>query len=263
MNRFQYCLRTSFIVCLLIGGSWVHKSYGQSMPEIDGDLGEWTQEFTQVPKQNWYYALAYTDSALYVGMAILDVEIQYHILMCGLTCWLQPKGGKKQQKGIRFPVGLPEEQKPSDSDALIWYVEELSSTKKDAILAVSGLEMINFYGNHETTWGNNLREDGVQVQLGMNAGGDLLYELMIPRSIIPEYWSSDKQTKKFDIEWETGTLGRPKDIRGQDAIGISGGATSNPYQPGGESLRSIHAKQDQYRAYAKARKAKIKGLILK
>ena len=229
-------------------------------PVIDGDLAEWKQEFLKVPKENWYYAISYDEQAIYVAMAILDAEAQYQILMCGLTCWVIEKGGKKNRKGLRFPRGLPEKQQPSDTESLMWYLEELAANKQEAILAVEGMELINFYGKQEANWGKNLREDGLQAQLGMNAEGDMLYELRLPRDLFAAFW--EQQSRNFSLMWETGALGRPKDIAGRDVIGISGGSTSNPRIYDGETVRNIHARQDQYRAYAKPRRFHLKKLKL-
>ncbi|MEM7368785.1 MAG: hypothetical protein AAF587_09275 [Bacteroidota bacterium] len=263
-------LSTYFLCFFLLGRLTVAPCQSSSsfvkqsdIPIVDGDLSDWEDIFVKHKKENWFYGLIYDEQAIYVGMAILDPDIQYQLLMTGLTCWLEIGKDKKNKKGVRFPTGSPENQRPTDSESLIWYIEELAKNKQTVIGELAGLELINVRSQKQTLWGDNVRDDGLAVQVGMNAEGDLLYELRLPRTLFPELWHSEtEKATKFSLYWETGSLGRPKDIAGKDVIGITGGTTSNPAIYGGESVRSIHAKQDQYRAYASPRQLKLKNLIL-
>lgn len=269
MPNLSLKLFCSLFLMILLTSICSRTAYGQGtasftkmseVPTVDGDLSDWEDVFVKHKKENWYYGLISDDQAIYIGMAILDLDLQYQLLMTGMTCWVSYD---KQEKGIHFPTGMPEKQRPDNTESLMWYIEELAETKETVIREVAGMELLNFSGTESSLWGNNLREDGLNAQLGMNSEGDILYELRIPRELFPELWTdTGSKPTRFNLTWETGSLGRPKDIAGRDVIGISGGTTSNPSVYGGETVRNIHARQDQYRAYASPRKLKLKKLSL-
>lgn len=227
-----------------------------SLPVVDGQWEEWEAE--QWPKSEQEYAFSHTDSLLYVAIRLSDQQLQQQILLCGLTLWIGKKPKMPHGKGIGFPVGTPEELRPQDSQQFLWVIRELEGHMPQEVNNVEGMELHNIYGNSETTWGSHTRENGLRAAIGRDRQERMVIEWAIPLELVVD--QQDKK-RRFDLWWETGKLGRPKDVYGGDAVAISGGSISNPDRVGGESLRMLQARQDRYREFANQKELRLRKLF--
>jgi hypothetical protein len=74
--------------------------------KVDGLATDWS-EFQPVAKDvRLSIGLASDADHLYLALASSDAPTSMQIIQQGLIVWFDPKGGKKQQLGIRYPVGM-------------------------------------------------------------------------------------------------------------------------------------------------------------
>ncbi|MEM7656921.1 MAG: hypothetical protein AAF399_12385 [Bacteroidota bacterium] len=231
---------------------------GEASPRIDGTWEAWPAP-QPLDREGVEYALQSGDTTLFIGMRISDQQLQQQILLCGLTLWVGKKPKIPHGKGIGFPVGTPEELRPQDSQRFLWVIRELEGKMNQEVGNVEGMELVNIYGGGEKTWGSHQRESGLRAAIGRDKNERMVIEWAIPLVLI-----EDKMDKKgrFDLWWQTGKLGRPKDVYGGDAVGLSGGALSNPDRVGGETLRMIQARQDRYREFASRKEFRLRKLFV-
>lgn len=220
-----------------------------SFPRADGEQPEWTTKLYQSEKTGMIYTVGQTDSLLFVGLEIHDPTVRDQILLTGMTLYILPKGKKKLRKGITYPLGLPEDDRTNHPDVLREQRAELP--KQLRFMASLGLELVNFYGDNEKTWGSQDNKAGIRTAINISPLGVLIYEAVIPLEFVltaPEETYYPEAKNYFDIRIETGSLGRPE-IRGDMGVGIS--STPNPRQvtPAGSYDRGIQGILEEYRAF--------------
>jgi hypothetical protein len=78
-----------------------------SPPEVDGSVSDWEGAVQPVEERDGL-ALGVTNDgeALYVSLIVRDQELVRQIARDGLVLWLDPEGGKRQQVGVQYPLGL-------------------------------------------------------------------------------------------------------------------------------------------------------------
>lgn len=223
----------------------------QSRPYlVDGKAQNWP-ELTIDEKSGFTYGLSSDSSYLYLSLKIGGLQLQNQIFLAGLTCWIDKKG----KKGIRFPIGVPEEQRPRDPNLFDTYLAELQNDKYQRVNELFSLELVGFYGGKELTWGEAKNEGGMNASVGFDMEDALVYELAIPRTVL------EKPEKGITLILESGVLGRPR-LHAWDAVGISGGAVTNPGRVETTKIRTYQYKLERYREYTIAKRLKIKKIRL-
>lgn len=74
---------------------------------IDGQRSEWAGRFEIPKKENFAIGVSNDKNYLYFAISSLDQGFERFLAVRGLTLWLDIKGGKRQQLGIRFKGRVP------------------------------------------------------------------------------------------------------------------------------------------------------------
>ena len=81
----------------------------------DGQRSEWTGRF-QIPEgESFALGLSNDKNYLYLAISSIDQDFQRQLAMGGLTLWLDSKGGKRQDLGIRFDGVSPQNKRSGRS----------------------------------------------------------------------------------------------------------------------------------------------------
>ncbi len=85
---------------------------------IDGNLDEWSSNANSFEEERITIAVRNDDRFLYVGVRSANPDILRRAVGGGLTVWIDPRGGKDQVLGIRYPKGFgPDRGREPGSDA--------------------------------------------------------------------------------------------------------------------------------------------------
>lgn len=83
---------------------------------IDGDSGDWPGPLKPIEENHPLMAAAMNDGQfLYLVLSTSDSTERRQILRQGLIVWFDPSGGEKKHFGVKYPVGVPPEERPSRS----------------------------------------------------------------------------------------------------------------------------------------------------
>ncbi|MDW3647247.1 MAG: hypothetical protein R8P61_09295 [Bacteroidia bacterium] len=211
------------------------------------------------------YALAFShgQGKLYVCLEVYDLKWQSHILLTGMTLWIDEKGKKKKNKGIHYPTGYKQREILSDPMRFREVLEAVQDQKNEIAEKLVSMELLNFYGKDSRTWGKTNNPDAINVKLVFDEAGSMIYEAAIPLEAVfsEKEVYADQNSKGFSIGWETGELGRPE-LRGDDAVGLSGSNPANPVKFNSEWDRNFQKELNNYRQYAVPEKFWIKRMKL-
>ncbi|MEZ4825662.1 MAG: hypothetical protein R3C61_05110 [Bacteroidia bacterium] len=212
----------------------------------------------QKPEDGWVCTTENTDSVLTIRLTITDPVIKDQILITGLTLMVFPDGKKKNFRGIHYPLGTPEEARTNDPGQLREQRLELHSDPLSAVRAMDQLELINFYGKGEYTWGSSQNPGSVEAALQLKGWDTLIYTVKFPHDLIPT--RTDGSDYKFiQLAFETGKLGRPV-IRGDMGVGMAG--VGGTYSTTGTYDRAMQEYLDEYRLFSVSSKHRVKQVIL-
>jgi len=196
---------------------------------IDGHLTEW-QENMIVPK-NSHVGIGFMndESHLYISLTTMDRNTIMQVLTRGFTVWVDPKGGKKQHFGIRYPMNRSmggfrqmmqnREQNPRDYD---FFIRELLTGQNE-------IEIIGPEKNQIARLGT-FNPAGINMSMMYNEG-ILTYEMKIPlnRTENNMYAISAEPGKNIGVGFMTKEIDRGA-MKSQRQ---SGGGTSGGGMPGG------------------------------
>ena len=126
---------------------------------LDGKVSEWpAQKFETDPASEFKYAIDNDKQNLYLVLTITSFREQMKIMHQGMNLYIDPKGKKKEGKGIEFPVTRDQ----SAADMLAAYrnqgnestVQESPEQRKTAMRAMRaemalGLNSIKVFGFSE------------------------------------------------------------------------------------------------------------------
>jgi hypothetical protein len=166
---------------------------------IDGSDAEWIKPLPYYDKKEKVsYAVTNDKNNLYIMLSARGTDEQEKILAGGLTVWINNQAEKANSEavGIAYPTG----HKPSRESAIMnqarpdLYPEKQHSTEDDlAAYTLYGFSKEETVQNYTTGQTN---PEGVQVKIGFNSLGELIYEAMIPLSSIYPQNSSGNFTGK-------------------------------------------------------------------
>ena len=197
---------------------------------IDGKLDEW-QENMIVPK-NSHVGVGFMndDSNIYLTLTTMDRNSIMQALTRGFTVWIDPKGGKKQHFGIRYPMNRNiggfrqmmqnREQNSRDYD---FFIRELLTGQNEIEIIGSEKDQIARMGIHNPA--------GLHVK-PMYKNGVFTYEMKIPlrRSTENLFAVNVKPGKKIGVGFTTPEMDRSS-MRSSKAS--RGGGMSGGKMPGG------------------------------
>jgi len=230
--------------------------------EIDAKAENWLS-LTYAEDSSYAYAFSHNNPHLHVCLQVFDLKLQNHILLTGMTLWLDETGKKKQKKGIHYPTGYKQQEILRDPMRFREILEAIQLQKHEIAEKLVSLELVNFVEKGSRTWGKAFNPDAIQIKLDFAEDGSMIYEANIPLALVFENSSvyTDKNSKGFSLGWETGELGRPE-LRGDDAVGLSGSNPANPTKFNTDWDRSFQRELNIYRSYAVPEKIWIKRVIL-
>lgn len=90
------------------GGVKLESSWREQKITVDGRDGEWGDKYF-FDKEGAILGLANDDEHMYLFLSTTDRALQMKLLRQGFTVSFDPKGGKKSKFGVRYPLGLNEE----------------------------------------------------------------------------------------------------------------------------------------------------------
>lgn len=229
---------------------------------VDGIQENWPE--LQMAEDSIYaMGFSHGKGRLYVCLEVYDLKWQNHILLTGMTLWMDEKGKKKKGKGIHYPTGYKQKDILSDPMRFREVLEAVQDQKNEIAEKLVSMELLNFYGKDSRTWGKNDNPGAINVKLVFDEAGSMIYEAAIPLEAVfsEEEVYADQDSKGFSIGWETGELGRPE-LRGDDAVGLSGSNPANPVKFNSEWDRNFQRELNIYRLYAVPEKIWIKRMKL-
>ncbi|MEE9465409.1 MAG: hypothetical protein V3W14_07565 [Candidatus Neomarinimicrobiota bacterium] len=218
-------------------------------PAIDGDLSDWPGGLVPLQPAPVAVALANDHDHLYIALTVNDRMLSRRIMMGGFTIWLDPKGGRKQRLGIRFPIGPW--QGPGNSQRMEFDVDSGPRWEQFA-LALEQVEVVG-PGKNET---RVFPAVGGAVSAMITGGPDGLdYELRIPLRAGPDWpvdlLSNDGQYFGLGLETKTfnrgkrpgggrsGGMAPPGGGRGRDGRGGFGGRSMGRNNLGGHRPKPL------------------------
>ena len=81
---------------------------------IDGDNGEWPGPLVAVEENHPLLTAAVNDGQdLYIVLSTNDPALRRQIFRQGLIVWFDPSGSDKKHFGLKYPVGVPPEERES------------------------------------------------------------------------------------------------------------------------------------------------------
>ena len=170
---------------------------------IDGSDADWAKPLPFYDKKEKVsYAITNDKNNLYIMLSAKGVDEQHKIIEGGLTVWINNQAEKANSEavGIGFPTG----RKPSRESAIMaearpdQYQEKKHSLEDD-------LSAYTLYGfNKDTTVQNfdadQANEEGIQVKIGFNTAGEMIYEALVPlASIYPQNSSHNFSGKSLAV----------------------------------------------------------------
>lgn len=79
---------------------------------IDGRHEDWQDALTYLKDQNLSIGILNDDTDLYLCMVTSDMGLESRLVMQGLILWFDASGGKDRSFGIRYPMGIPFQNRP-------------------------------------------------------------------------------------------------------------------------------------------------------
>lgn len=201
----QIILLTGIVSIALVGCNQIklESKWADREITVDGKLDEWRENLV-VPK-NSHVGIGFMNdgSNLYLTLTTMDRNSIMQALTRGFTVWIDPKGGKNQRFGIRYPVGggvvglrrmmKDREQNQRDFD---FFIQDLLSRQKEIEVIGPGKDQIARFGINNTA--------GIDVMASYEKGV-FAYEMKIPlrRSIENLFAVNVKPGKKIGVGFTT------------------------------------------------------------
>lgn len=160
---------------------------------IDGDSGDWPGPLRPVEENHPLMAAAMNDGQyLYLVLSTSDSAERRQILRQGLVVWFDPSGGDKKHFGVKYPVGMPPEERPNRGGGGYRRgpggggrppVDSHDPSSAGAPDQVEPTDRLEVYGPQKDDAHSFVTEmaPGITVKTGQ-ADGYLVYELKVPLS---------------------------------------------------------------------------------
>ena len=217
---------------------------------VDGESTEWTDSLTFYdPEVGLRYGFQNDNEHLYVLVETQKRENIAKIMSLGLTVWANNKGKAKTQTGVKYPIGMMNEQRdapggfgggsglgrgqdgnpgerPAFEEGNDEYGGRFERMLENMELHLSQLELWNFpnYPGDLRLHKSELR-NGVKAEIKLTRDGVFTYELGLPIALLfdPDDKKANRDNLTFGIGFETGKLERPSRNSGGGPGGGFGG----------------------------------------
>jgi hypothetical protein len=196
---------------------------------IDGKHDDWLNALMYFEDENVSLGLQNDESFMYICMVVENPMIRNQIMRQGFTLWLEPAGGKKRNFGIRFPLGMSEEemQMRGMQEGKVPMKTRRGEQDPERFMQVPMRQMNELEilgpGKDESVRMPIDEAKGINVTVKLSSG-TLVYELKIPLSQDEQnpYAIGAKAGSSIGTMLETPKINRSNMRRGM-AGGMSGG----------------------------------------
>ena len=202
---------------------------------IDGDQSDWQTGYLWVAKgKPVTMGVSNDESYLYLTLSTSDQELMLKALRLGLIVWLDPTGGTKKTLGIKYPTGLfGSGQRSARTDrGPVSRAANIPQMIRALSVSQPWLELLGPNGN-EAYQLPAADTALVHVRLDYSEYGQLVYELKLPLSNLPDFphaYSIDPGGK-LGIGFATGSMGISRMRGSGPGGGMPGGRPGG--MPGG------------------------------
>ncbi|MGM0532195.1 MAG: hypothetical protein ACQER7_12690 [Bacteroidota bacterium] len=209
----------------------ISSTYRDQPLVIDGKLDEWKQDATYDRSSKLHYAVTHDKDNIYVGLMVKDDIVQRKILMFGLTLWIDTTGGKKQMKGVRYPIPSKEREKDesrnlSDRDLPERTRQAMPDDNTGRIIKPALMDKMTLIGfdDFEKETVSVAEQTGINARIQRQELIGLTYELKIPIDML--YADETLHDKDLSLGIITGHLDSPdrgSDLRSPGGMNPGGG----------------------------------------
>lgn len=148
---------------------------------IDGERNEWDGRFETPENEKFAVGVGHDDSYLYLAFISMDPSFKRSVLGGGYTIWLDVKGGKKEDLGLKFKSNMANRARGPQNTNRVKHDEEGNRLKPplpdidpnmELIVVEEGNERL---GPADLIASNYLDENElfIEVQIPMNLLGEL------------------------------------------------------------------------------------------
>ncbi len=239
MRRSPFTILLGLLFLLLVAGCKMDTfaSYWKDRDiTIDGEQYDWQDRLWVLEREHMVIGVMNDESNLYVTLSTTDRKTIMQVMRFGFTVWFDPKGGKKEVFGIKYPIGdrrmgmrsmgrsgrggdrMPDSQEQIRSlpESQIW-VDIMGPGKGD----VARISMM------DTT--------GIQVRMVYSDYGQLVYELRVPLTRLPHipYALDISPGETIGVGFETGIVDMAAMRSQRPGGGMRGSGMPGGGRPGG------------------------------
>ena len=181
-----------------------------TLVQIDGVAEEWPMEWIVDADKKISYNVCSDDNNIYIRMKTSDELMRRKIALFGMTLWMDPKGKKKRNLGLHFPLGREADEQmealsKSGEDRSKMSSSERAEFQRTMIRGlIQSAEIIELIGlaDKPLTSSRSGITNGIQVAISTDEDGlTLTYEAIIP---FKSYRLSKANLPVLGIGFETG-----------------------------------------------------------
>lgn len=193
--------------------------------KIDGSLNDWGDSLRYYNEdKKIHYTLANDKDNLYMAIRVDDRTEQIRIISAGLTLSVNPKGKKKEQYSITFPVGGTDTQPAfgggNEGGDKQPNPDELDKQDREQMMRARMTKLRNIqvtgFPDIESDIITTANTYGIKVALNLDESGQLVYEAAVPLKFFHAD-APDKSEWAFNIKINGVT--RPNANKGDNAPG--------------------------------------------
>ncbi|HMH23552.1 MAG TPA: hypothetical protein VK563_17320 [Puia sp.] len=168
-------------------GSAPTARWQQTPLAIDGSDSDWVKPLSWYdPKERLAWTLSNDRENIYIMLSVKDPLEQRKIIDGGLTVWINPQAEKSENgaAGIGFPADI---RKSRDKSIMAAARPDLFKDQPTTLDDLTDYSLFGFGKEPISTFPyGESNPEGVEVQIGYNHSGELVYEALIPfRAVFP------------------------------------------------------------------------------
>jgi len=152
---------------------------------IDGDDQEWRSSQFMPKGEKIALGIMNDEANLYLSFRTVDQQTIIRALSLGFTIWIDPKGGKRQTLGIKYPVGTG----LGEMRGLLRGRQDSYDEREGQIrLLMESQTIVDIYGRDNTLIDRISLSSIDDIKMkSMYARGQFIFEVGIPFSSIAQY----------------------------------------------------------------------------
>ena len=192
-GRFFKYVSIYILTVLIMGSGCKTTTFSSNWKEndisIDGDHTDWQIAMEYFKEKNVTIGFQNDEKFVYICLMLHDNLMQRQVIQQGFTVWLDVKGGKNKNFGIRYPIGMSGRefslQRPGFGQEQMIGDMNGEQYRKDIMQSLSELEILGPGESDVSRFGVD-ELSGLEVEVG-NKTGVFVYELKVPLVKDEEY----------------------------------------------------------------------------